>query len=328
VTLGGRPATQPAGTRPARVLVFGALAACTEFRVGARQPEVTPGVRLEERFVQAALPALDLLLVVDDTPSMAAEQAALASALPRLALALADAGLAWQAGVVTTTMEGPEAGVLQGSPWILTPDTADLATALPALAQVGTAGAEPAAGLAAFSAALLPPLRDGANRGFRRAGAGLHVIVLSDGDDGSDDWLGPDPVAAAADHLAAEAATTGRRAVFSAVVGPAPAGCSGPGGQALPAARYAALVAATGGTLASICAGDLAPLADTLAVEAAEYPTRFPLQARPRPATVRVSLDGAPLDSGWAVESAPPTLVFADAPPAGAAIRVRYEVAE
>ena len=301
--------------------------ACTEFRVGARQPELTPGVRLEERFVQAALPALDLLLVVDDTPSMAAEQAALAAALPRLADALADAGLAWQAGVVTTTMDGPQAGTLRGSPWILTPDTADLATALPDLARVGTAGAEPAAGLAALSAALLPPLRDGANRGFRRADAGLHVIVLSDADDRSDDLLGPDPVSAAAELLAAEAAATGRRAVFSAVVGPAPSGCSGPGGQALPAARYAALTAATGGTLASICAADLGPIADALAVEAAEYPTRFPLQARPRPATVRVSLDGAPVSSGWAVESSPPTLVFDAPPPAGATIRVRYEVA-
>ena len=67
---------------------------------------------------------VDLLFVVDDTASMAQEQAALAADFESLANQLDAAQVAWQVGAVTTSMDGADAGLLQGSPWILTPDIA------------------------------------------------------------------------------------------------------------------------------------------------------------------------------------------------------------
>ena len=62
-------------------------------------------VLVTEEFVQAPLPAVDLLWVVDDTASMAREQEAWALHLPGLVAGLDEAGVDWHAGVVSTDIE-------------------------------------------------------------------------------------------------------------------------------------------------------------------------------------------------------------------------------
>lgn len=284
-------------------------------------------VVIEESFVQEPLPKVDILWVIDNTPSMADEQAALAGAMGSFTNALSQLGLAWQAGVVTTTVNGPDAGRLQGDPWILTSDVLDLEAALAALTSVGTDEDAEEAGLGAAFLALTEPLRSGDNRAFRRDDAVLHVVVLSDGDDESEDVLGEDPVTMFTTFLREEGERTVPTARLSAVVGDPGAGCAWEGGTAGPGDRYAEVVEASGGVLASICAADLSSVAEAIGEASLSWPDTFPLSAAPAPDSVRVSVDGERLDEGWTLDEEAPAVVF-DAPPAaGAEIAVRYEVA-
>lgn len=320
----------PPPLSPARMSVLGVvcLAGCSEFRVFGQYEEVQDALVVEERFVQASLPAADVLWVIDDTASMADEHVALADAFDAFAAALDGFGVAWQVGVVTTDISAADAGLLQGDPWILTPDTPDRAAALAQMLDVGTDGASPEAGLGAAVLALSDPLRSEANRAFRRADASLHVVVVSDSDDSSEDVLGEDPAGAFEDFLAAEAASSGQSATLSAVVGDVPAGCTWEGGTALPGTRYAAIAQATGGVVSTICAADLSAVIAALGDVSVSWPVRFELQSEPVADTVRVSVDGQRQDGGWTLELDPAAIVFDVAPAPDAEIDVRYEVAQ
>lgn len=311
------------------VLVVGLLVGCgSESSFIGEDEEIREPVEVEETFVQEPRAQVDVLWVIDDTSSMADEQDALAGAFGAFAAALGELGLAWQIGVVTTDVSGAEAGRLRGDPWILTPDLADPVAEIQAAAAVGTEGAPPEAGLGAAFLALTEPLRSTDNRAFRREGAALHVVVVSDADDDSAGLLGEDPAGAFTTFLEEEAERSGADARLSAVVGDVPAGCSWEGGAALPGASYAAVAEATGGALASICAQDLSAVAEALGERSASWPSRFALQAEPDPASVRVWVDDERLSEGFGVETDPPALSFEIAPEPGAEIRVRYEVAE
>ena len=314
---------RPCGPVPASLLAV-TLIGCSDFFLSRKQPEVNDGMGVMETFQQSPLPQVDLLWVIDDTPSMADEHDTLAAAMPAFADELDEAGIAWQVGVVTTD-PGEDIGVLRGDPWILTPTEGDSLRTLLETANVNLLGREPAAGLASMVLALEDPLRSAENQGFRRPGAALQVIVVSDGDDRSDDLLGGDPVATALDLLESETARTGRPARLSAIVGP-PEGCSGPGGTALPGVRYLEVAESTGGATGSVCEGHFVDLVSSVGAASVEWQTEFPLQASPVPASVRVSIDGRRRDEGWTVETAPPRVRF-DSPPApGSEIIVRYDV--
>ncbi|MCB9759215.1 MAG: hypothetical protein H6739_05205 [Alphaproteobacteria bacterium] len=294
--------------------------------VRGQDPPVQEPVYVTESFTQVPLPKVDLLWIVDNTGSMAEEQSALADAFPGFVDTLEDAELGYHLGVVTTDVETDGAGVLQGDPWIITPAATDPACAFASAVSVGTGGLGTEAGLAALILALEEPNRSGANRGFRRPDAALHVVVVSDDDDDSWDALGADPVLEAIALLDDEARRTRLPAVFSAVVGDPGTGCRGALGDAGPGDAYARVVEATDGVLASICSADLSAVAEQLAALSVHYPARFALSAEPWTDAVRVSVDGDRLDDGWTLERDPPAVVF-DAPPAArAGIEVRYQL--
>ncbi len=302
-------------------------AACNE--IGVRRPDPEPPVPLAavlDSFVQAPLPSLDILVVVDDTASMAQEQAALAGGFAALVDGLTGADVAWQIGVTTTDMSASEAGWLFGSPYVLGPSTEGAAALLEALVQPGVTGATPEAGLAAASRALELAVPGGANTGFRRPGAGLHVVVVSDADDGSADWLGPDPVAAFLDVLAAQDVGDGS-ARLSAIVGDVPTGCTSELGTAQPGTAYAEVAAATGGVFASICAVDFGELLDAVAQAALVWPVEFPLREAPEPSSLRISVDGVRVEEGFSLVLEPsPSVVFDEPPAPGARIEIWYLV--
>jgi len=277
-------------------------------------------VPVQETFVQRPLPAVDLLLVVDDTASMGQEQEALAAEFPGLAEALDAAGVSWQLGVVTTDMGHAQAGWLRGSPYVLTSGVAHL---LPEAVQVGTGGASPEAGMAAAVRALDLAAPDGPNAGFRRSDAALHVVFVSDADDASDAWLGVDPATALLARLTAESAAA--PAVVSAVVGDPEGGCVSDKGSAHPGKRYAAAVEATSGALVSICAADLAEVVASIGEASIVWPTRFPLARTPVEGTVRVQVDGRATDAWW-FDAPVATVVFVEPPPASARVEVDYLV--
>lgn len=300
--------------------------ACNEFSFRRRAEELPSSVAVEERVEQSPLAAVDLLWVIDDTPSMDSARAALTTALEGFLDALDAQGLHWQVGVVTAALSAEAPGALIGQPWILRPGLEGAERAL--LTSISTSeGRDPTGGLGAAALALREPLRSGANRGFRRPDAALQVIVVSDDDDHSEDILGDDPVRAMLELLDAEAEATGREARLSAIVGAPGEGCSGVDGTALPGDRYAAVAAESGGLLGNVCAADLRPVVESLGELSVELPVRFPLQAEPLEGSLQVQVDGEDtLD--YALEIDPPAVIFDVAPPAGAAVRLRYRAAE
>lgn len=285
--------------------------------------QAAPVVVVEETFTQTAWPALDVLFVMDGTGSMREEQDGIAAAAPRFLEAMDAQGLSWQVGVISMDLE--EGGALRGRPWILTPRTEDAAGLLAATLAVGTDDPPPAAGLDAAALALWDDAD--ANHGFRRDDAALHVIFVSDGDDGSGAVLGADPVDGFVALLADEAARTAHPARASALVDDERGACDEGDHDATPGPRFVAVAEATGGTVASICAPDFEAVAAALGDVAVEGATIFPLQAVPDPATVLVGVDGVRQTSGWSVDTAAPAVVFDLPPPLDAVVTVRYEIA-
>lgn len=317
---------RPARRRWARALGL-ALAAtgCNEFALRGEAPELPASVPIEERFQQAPLAAVDLLWVIDDTPSMESARQTLGAALVGALADLDALGLQWQVGVVSAALDDPALGVLDGQPWILRPG---LEGAEDALLDAVTAGGgrDPTGGLGVAALALRPPLRDGANRGFRRPDAALQVIVVSDDDDQSEAILGEDPAGAFLALLDEEAESSGRAARLSAIVGAPGTGCSGVDGTALPGDRYAEVAVESGGLLGDVCTADLRAVVRGLGDLAVELPREFALVAAPIEGTLRVEVDGE-ATAAWTLRLDPPTLVMDAAPPAGAELRVSYRAA-
>ena len=136
-----------------------------------------------ERVQQSVPEQVDVLWVIDNSGSMADEQAALIGAFPSFIRYFADSGLDWHIGVVTTDADAPgEGGKLQGAAGLryLEPDAPDPIQTFAAMARVGTDGSSDEQGRRVAWLALTTPLVDGYNHGFYREDASLHVIVISD----------------------------------------------------------------------------------------------------------------------------------------------------
>lgn len=299
------------------------LVACVETHLGDPDATAVAPVVVEEQFTQAPYPSLDVLFVMDSTGSMATEQLGFAAAAGDFVAALDARGIDYQLGVVT--MDQGDAGVLRGRPWIITAVDDDPVAALTAALQPGTSSPPPSAGLDAAALAL-----DGStveNLGFRRLDAALHVVFVSDGEDGSGSVLGADPVSAFLALLAGEAARTTHPALASAVVDDGSGACAGSGWDATPGTRYTAVAAGSGGVVTTICTEKFSPVVEALVDVGVEGTRVFPLQADPVDDSVTVTIDGARVTEGWSIDHAGPTLVFATEPPLDAEIHVRYEIA-
>jgi hypothetical protein len=293
------------------------LLACVEYGLEDPDSQVQRSAAVTEYFNQESLSGLDLLFVVDATPSMAEEQGALAEAAKGLLTGLFGWQLSWQIGVVS--MDLREEGRLRGRPWVITPSAADPEGALALALQVGSSGLPPSAGMEVALLALEPD--NFANLGFRRPDAALHVVFVSDGDDQS----AADVDARFLAWMQAEAEASGRRVVASAVVGDVPGGCEGEAGSATPGARYAAVAQSLGGAVQSVCAGSFSDVASQISLLGQEGSREFMLQAEPLAGSLRVFVDGE-RSSGWSLDGQ--RLIFEEAPVAGADIRVEYRIGE
>ena len=121
----------------------------------------------------------DILVVIDDSASMAEEQARLGENFHAFTDVVAGAYADFQIGVITTDVDVDDAGVLRGG--VLTPDTPGLEDAFLAAVTVGTDGSRYEQGYEAASLATAT----GQNPGFLRNTARLHLVILSDEDDQS-----------------------------------------------------------------------------------------------------------------------------------------------
>lgn len=144
------------------------------------------GTATTERFAASNFTPIDILFVVDNSGSMADNQARLVENFQRFIdqPAIANDEVDFHIGV-TTTDTFAEAGRLVGVPAVITNDTPDLASVFTANASVGVNGSGSEAGLEASRLALSEPNLSGANAGFLRDEAALVVIYVSDEEDQS-----------------------------------------------------------------------------------------------------------------------------------------------
>jgi len=301
-------------------------AGCSEFNLEDPDRSVQDPVFVQESFLHSTEPRIDILLVIDDTASMTSEHQMLRDELPTLVDTLQLADVSWQMGTITTDVTSPDAAILSGDPWVITSTMPNPITHLENMIDVGTSGAQPEAGLGSTVLALTPPLINGANRGIRRNDAALHIVVISDGRDDSVGTLGSDPINAAVAFLDDASTISGQPSRLSALVGPAPNGCTGSSGTALSGDGYLEVADATGGHIQSICDIDFERLGEWIANTSQPENPRFELQAVPRPSSIRIQVNGERWDEGWVATEAPPAIQFTTAPPAGAEILIRYAV--
>lgn len=265
------------------------------------------GTPATEVFARSNFAPIDILFVVDNSGSMADNQARLVENFQRFVdqPAIANDEVDFHIGVTTTDTDA-EAGRLVGFPAVLTNDTPDLATVFTANATVGTSGSASEAGLEASRLALSEPNLSGANAGFLRDEAALVIIYVSDEEDQS-------PL------------TVAQYEAFFASVKPSGVSVSA---VADAGTRYESITSFYGGLRLSITAPDWGDQLGRLGAEV--FASTPPVQLFYRlsaaiadPADVQVTVDGVP--AAIASVDAPRRVIrLANAVPDGAVVAVTY----
>lgn len=301
-----------------------------------------------DAFNQVPAEKVDILMVVDNSCSMAPYQLRLAANFNAFISFFIGANVDYQIGVATTTVQRPEytsqipsctpeklaeipdAGHLVQDLWI-TADTPDAEGLFQDLVTVGTCGSGFEMGLESARRALDSAVTGGDNDGFVRSDAKLSVIFVSDEQDAS-----PDPVNTYINDYY-EVKGQRDRGVFNsstlAVIDPS--GCLNAAGSS-PGTRYIDVAEQTHGVVGDLCGTDFQGIVTDLSLNASRLRDTFFLSQEPDPTTLQVTVDGAEWlceDGGWTfarVEDAgvdKPAVVFSrDAMPGpGARIAVRYD---
>ncbi len=293
-------------------------------------------------FVQEASSTVDVLWVVDDSVSMAAEQEKLADGFTAFAASLDDSLIDYQLGVITTDMDAdnPDAGVLLGAPPVLSPDP-DTVPLFQERVQVGIEGSGKEKGIAAAVAAVTEPLVSTTNAGFLRDDATLLLVFVSDEDDCSDAGALDDepadacytqgerlvPVDELHDQLLA-AKGDGGMVLAAGILGTADGACT----ESWPGLRYEALIDATGGVLGDVCSADYAGLLDELGLTVQEQRTVFQLSYVAVESSLEVAVGDTLIEadpaSGYTYDPDYSLIRFdgTTVPPRDSVISVTYEV--
>ncbi len=283
-----------------------------------------------DTFDLGAAPRVDVLLVLDTSPSVGDDQAALAAAVAGLHGGLEAAGVDWRVGAISTDIT--DGGALHrldpppANPWVDDGEPEALARLL-ALADLGAGGTEFGGGLANAQAALqadrLAP--GGDNEGFLRPWTPLVLVFVQDGDDQSGLLDGGGPAARAA---AIEAAVGDAGLTRIVAVSGGPDGCSEGDRSAAPAPALAEAVAWAGGEELSFCDPSWGTALGGLDWATPDVRGILPLGETPWPEGIEVSIDAIPI-GGWTYAPDPPRVLLGAGPlPEAGAVTVTYPVVE
>ncbi|MCA9554139.1 MAG: choice-of-anchor D domain-containing protein [Myxococcales bacterium] len=306
----------------------------------------------EDRFEQLGTPKVDILFIVDFTGSMTEEQTSLGANFQAFIQFAQAQNLDYHLGV-TTTGTAEEAGRLmhadriRGNPFggpfanrIVTAATQpDPETAFTYNLQgrplTGGAPANEAGFYAAYQA-LTPPVLTGHNAGFLRQDALLSVIWVTDESEETSTDVGA-PTGDLDFYVSFLRSIKGFRHTelftASAIVGDAPSGCNGAGGNAVAAPRYIEAANRTGGVFQSICTANWNQALEDLSTTAFGFKSRFFLTNQPVISTITVEVDGVmvPATSAagtvlWSYDSTTNSVNFTPSaiPEPGAELLVRY----
>jgi len=296
-----------------------------------------------EVFLQEPNQEVDILWIVDDSPSMAEEQLLIAQGFGAFISTIEDTNIDFHIGVVSTDMDLANAnrGVLVGEPSYLT-SSDDYIGLFQDRVQVGVGGSDKEKGLSAALHALTEPMASGPNQGFLRPFATLLLIFVSDEDDCSDgdalDGMSGSSCYDERDQLipVKDFVTNfqnikgpGSRVVTSSVVGPDVANnCE----DSWPGHRYSTISEVTGGVQGDICESDYSDLMEEMGLTVLEEVRVFQLSYTPYEGSIVVSVgdDIVAEDpvNGWTFDSEFKTLRFDGdyVPPRGSSVSVEYEI--
>ena len=299
-----------------------------------------------DTFYQEPTNEIDVLWVVDDSQSMADEQAKIADRFDSFLTGMDEAGVDWHIGVISTDLDNLEtAALLQGEPPVLTMDTPGFREEFQRRVQVGIDGSDMEKGIDAAFQALSEPLVSGPNYGFRRPGATLMINYFSDENDCSDrgalagEWIA-EPCYDRSERLVPvidlirdyrTLVSQGERMFVSSIVGPKIAeGCEG----AKPGSRYKTMADAFGGLKGDICEQDFNAIMGDLGIQAGGVSTSFILEHYAVESSIEVWVDDEAIqkddEQGWSYDASYHVIHFngASVPPRSSKIRVEYEIAQ
>jgi hypothetical protein len=249
--------------------------------------------RQTDTFMQDRQPRADILLVIDNSGSMANHQASLANNFTSFIQYAQSARVDYQIGVVTTD-NGNLRATTSGTRF-LSNTSPNLQTAFSSLVQVGTSGSATERPLEFATAAVTPPLVASSNAGFVRPDANLAVVIVTDTEDQSSQ------AASYYENLLINVKGFGRLSNFTfSVVGPfapsPPTGCAYDNilGQQ---ARYTSLIQRTSGVKEEICSANWSTALQGLGRTAFGFRTQFFLTNAPDLTggqTINVLINGQP----------------------------------
>lgn len=253
----------------------------TDGAIGDPNPPEIGTPERTDQVVQVTTPEVDVLWVIDNSCSMAEEQASLADNFTAFMEFFVDSGLDWHIGVVSTDTDGGQKGVLQGAAGLkyLDVDSPAPVQTFAAMATLGTNGSADERGRRAAHLALTEPKLSNANAGFYRENASLNVIVISD----ENDYSGANPTRNEFIQFLSTLKSDPEMVTFSAIVGPTNGCWTADAGT-----EYLAVVNAVGGIKESICIDDWVPVLEQLGIQAAGLKREFFLSEVPVEGTIEV----------------------------------------
>ncbi len=298
-------------------------------------------------FFQEPAERVDILIVVDNSGSMAPYQRNLGDNFNAFIQFFIDANVDYHIAVTTTTIQKPEytdqipqctqallneipnAGhIVNGT--VITSNTPDADLVFRDLVNVGVCGAGFEMGLEAARLAFTPELLTTVNAGFIREQAELSVIFVSDEED-----VSPFPVNEYINDLRDVKGQRSREAInASSLTVIDPAACLNAAGSS-PGARYVDVTAQTNGVSRDLCDQNFESIVTDLSLNSSRLRDTYFLARAPDLNTLSVGVENdiVPCDSGeWTFEFINeggedlPAIVFArdSLPPIGSQITVRY----
>jgi hypothetical protein len=319
-----------------------ALAAATP---GCNEYELRGNEYLEV-FEQTPSTAVDILFVVDNSPSMVHEHTAVVQGFGAFINEVMESDSDFHIGVTTTDMETNEGGLLLGSPNYITTEDSDYGYGFMQMIEaVGVDGSGWEKGLGAAKKALFDApagFGDTENTGFMRYDADLAIVVVSDENDCSDEGNLPhmdqeecytmdEKLVPVVDYINAFQGLKpdSYDVTFSAIVGPEIAeGCD----DTKPGFRYLAVAQELEGLRGDICQNDWSGMMGELGLIASGLNTFFVLQAPPDLETVEITVDEVAIEQdveelqGWSYRTEDNAIYFwGDAiPPRGSEVVIHY----
>lgn len=262
-------------------------------------------------FEQPLKKSADILFVVDNSCSMAEEQASLADNFEVFVDTIVAADGDFQLAVITTDNPKFRGDIIDGT-------TVDPVGDFSTMALAGTSGSGDEKGLEMAYQATGSSGDGGPGSDFLRDRSTLSIVILSDEEDAS-----TKTVADYYDYFLSIKSDDPDQVRIHAIAGEVPTpSCT----SAYAAKRYDEAVTMSGGEFVSICASDWGASLEAVALGSLTIHDSFELSEAPVPATIKVKVDGINTTVGWTYNASNNMVEFASdyVPAGGSTIEIDY----